>query len=234
MIGFDDIAAALAEHGLIPRGGFHPAAADGVPGGPGTLVLAGTAGPAMWRAFEQGRRDEANPLDSWTRRVLTAVAGKLGATALFPFAGPPWLPFQRWAMRADAAHPSPIGLLIHPDFGLWHAYRGALAFQEKLALPARDERGSPCDACRDKPCLTSCPVGAFKRPEGGESGVAFRSPLCVGHLAGEAGKDCLNQGCRARRACPIGQSSYYGTAQASHHMTAFFKANRGPEGSAKP
>ena len=25
-------------------------------------------------------------------------------------------------------HASPLGLLIHPDYGLWHGYRGALLF----------------------------------------------------------------------------------------------------------
>ena len=31
---------------------------------------------------------------------------------------------------------SPLGILIHPDWGLWHSYRGALAFRERLDLPA--------------------------------------------------------------------------------------------------
>ena len=63
------------------------------------------------------------------------LAPGFGATALFPFGGPPWLPFQRWAMKADCVTASPLGILIHPDFGLWHAYRGALAFAEQLDLP---------------------------------------------------------------------------------------------------
>jgi len=220
MIAFDDIAAALAAHGLIPRGGFHPVAADGVPGDPQTLVLAGNAGPAMWRAFEQARRDEANPLDGWTRRVMTAIAADMGAVALFPFAGPPWLPFQRWAMRGDAVYPSPIGALIHPDYGLWHAYRGALAFEQRIDLPAADRRPSPCTGCKEKPCLKTCPVGAFSTAD-------FCMPFCVGFLTTESGKDCINQGCRARRACPVGTPHHYDSPQATHHMTAFLNANLG-------
>lgn len=219
-MAYDDIAAALATHGLMARGGFHPVAADGVPGDPATLVLAGNAGPAMWPAFEAGRRAEADPLDAWSRRVLEGVAADLGAAALFPFQGPPWLPFQRWAMRADAVHPSPIGALIHPDYGLWHAYRGALAFREKLALPAADRRPSPCNSCKEKPCLKTCPVGAF-------SDVTFCILSCTGFIASDEGKDCLNQGCRARRACPVGTPHHYHPAQATHHMTAFLKSNQG-------
>ena len=82
----------------------------------------------MWRTFERDRVDEADPLDAWSRRALDPIAERLGGHALFPFGGPPHLPFQRWAQRAGPYAPSPIGPLIHPDYGLWHAFRGALAF----------------------------------------------------------------------------------------------------------
>ena len=133
----DTIFPEIAPFGLIVRGGFHPDTSDGVPGNPGTLVLIGNAGPAMWEVFAKEHRGGPDPLDAWTRTVLGGVAAKLGATALFPFDGPPYLPFQRWAMRAEAVFPSPIGPLIHPEYGLWHAYRGALAFAEALDLPER-------------------------------------------------------------------------------------------------
>ena len=34
-------------------------------------------------------------------------------------------------MRAEGLKPSPLGVLVHPDFGLWHGYRGAIG--ENLA-----------------------------------------------------------------------------------------------------
>ena len=46
--------------------------------------------------------------------MIEALARELGGKALFPFGGPPFLPFQRWAQRAEPVHSSPIGLLIHP------------------------------------------------------------------------------------------------------------------------
>ncbi len=76
-----------------------------------------------------------HPLDRWSRRLIEALARELGGKALFPFGGPPFLPFQRWAERAEPVHSSPIGLLIHPDYGLWHSYRGALGFAEALDAP---------------------------------------------------------------------------------------------------
>ncbi len=219
------VAKLLKPHGLIVRGGFHPTRKDDVAGDPATLALVGNAGPAMWQAFEAARAagryaDSVNPLDDWVRDALTAVATQLGAAPLFPFGGPPHLPFQRWAQRAEAVAPSPLGVLIHPDYGLWHAYRGALAFAERLDLPPRDTRPRPCDTCADKPCLAACPVDAFG-PDG------YNVPACVGHILAPEGADCMALGCRARRACPVGQEFIYEPAHAAFHMTAFRRAQGG-------
>jgi hypothetical protein len=171
----------------------------------------------MWRAFTRDRRDEPNPLDSWTRRVVTAAAGDLGASAsLFPFEGPPYHPFQRWALRADRVHPSPLGILIHPEFGLWHAYRAALCFVAELALPARPAAQTPCGTCRDRPCLSTCPVSAF-------SASGYDVEACARHVASPAGAPCREQGCLARDACPVGQAYAYSPAQAGFHMTHFLR-----------
>ncbi|MCG8512434.1 MAG: ferredoxin [Rhodospirillales bacterium] len=215
----DSITTACVAHGLITRGGFHPGPADGVPGDPATLVLIGNAGAKMWRAFEKDRADEADPLDAWTRRVVSAIATDLGANPLFPFDGPPYLPFQRWAMKAEPVYASPIGPLIHPEYGLWHAYRGALALEQKLDLPEPKSAASPCAACADKPCLSTCPVNALT-PGG------YDVPACVSHIDGPDGADCLDLGCRARRACPIGRDYIYAPAQARFHMDHFRRANR--------
>lgn len=222
-----DLVEALAPHGLVLRGGFYPDPEDGVPplrdGRPaGTVLLIGNVGPALWRAFAANGADDdgPHPLDRWTRRVLTSVARRCLATPLFPFDGPPHLPFQRWARRAEpAVAPSPLGILIHPDYGLWHAYRGALAFAECLPLPPPDRRPSPCQSCAARPCLDACPVGAF-------TGEAYRVDACRAHIDDPAGADCLSLGCRARRACPIGRDYAYTAEQAAFHMRAFRGAGR--------
>ena len=226
MVTFDDIEAAIAPTGLIVRGGLHPRPADQVPPLPGggataTLVVVGNAGPAMWRQLAAQGIDPDHPhaLDSWSRRVISGVAEALGAHPLFPFGGPPWHPFQRWAQRAELVWPSPIGPLIHPDYGLWHAYRGALAFAATLELPPRAERPNPCESCAERPCLQTCPVDALKPG-------AYDVPACVEHISAAAGRDCAELGCRARRACPEGRAYIYQPEQAAFHMRAFIRANR--------
>ena len=223
---YADIATALAPHGLLARGGFRPAPEDGL-SGVAALVLVGNAGNAMWRAFASARRSgeieagSRDPLDRWTRWVVEAAARRLGADALFPFGGPPWHPFQRWAMRAEPVAPSPLGLLIHPEYGLWHAYRGALAFTTEIDLPANEARPSPCEGCADRPCLAACPVGAF-------TGRGYDVGACADHIAAPAGRDCMARGCLARHACPVGRAHAQEPAQAAFHMSAFLRARRWP------
>lgn len=212
----DDIERALAASGLITRGAFHPDVTDDAPKNAGTVVMIGNAGPKMWQTFNKTNHIGANPLDAWTREVLTPVAAKFGAKALYPFSGPPYFPFQRWAMQADDVTPSPIGPLIHPTFGLWHAYRGALVFDAKIDIPTPTRTPSPCESCEDKPCLNTCPVGAFT-PEG------YDVPECRAHISADQGQDCLNNGCIARRACPVGQDYIYAPAQAGFHMRHFLE-----------
>ncbi len=216
---------ALSDVGLIGRGAIRVRPEDGVPPlrnrrPAATLVLVGHAGPAMWRHFLAARertRGAGPPLtlDDWSMMVLAPLATRFDAAALFPFTKP-YLPFQRWAKRTEACHTSPLGMLIHPDFGLWHGYRGALAFAERLDLPPPDRRPSPCDDCPDRPCLTACPVSAFDTDQG------YDVPRCAAHLKTRQGAEtCMTGGCLARHACPVGREYAYPPAQAAFHMNAF-------------
>ncbi len=217
-----EIRAAIVNAGLAWRGGFHPQADEPDIGGAGTILLLGFVGRGNWPAFAASpEAHDGNPhaLDRWSRRVIGKLAADLDARALFPFDGPPWLPFQKWAQRAEPVYPSPIGTLIHPDWGLWHAYRGALAFREKLELPPPDRRPRPCDTCAEKPCLHTCPVSAFS-----VSGFDVRA--CVSHVDSPVGADCMSDGCRARRACPVGAEHRYEPDEAAFHMRAFRTAQR--------
>lgn len=225
----NEIEQSLQDAGLTLRGAFHPARGDDVPplatsAAARTVVLAGNAGPLMWRAFDAARAGSRMSLDAWSERVLTDLAARLGAHAVFPFERP-YLPFQRWAMRAEACHPSPLGLLIHPDYGLWHGYRGALLFAMPIGLPPPDGRASPCASCADRPCLRACPAGAF-------TATAYDVPACARHLARTPEPACMDIGCVPRHACPVGRDYRYAPAQARFHMLSFLRNHR-PQQEAK-
>jgi hypothetical protein len=224
MTSFDHVTGVLRELGLTVRGAFHPVEEDAIPSldcgsAVRTMLIVGNAGPTMWRSFKADRGHDHKPdsMNRWTTKVMTDVAGRLSAGVWFPFQGPPYLPFQRWAQRAESVWSSPIGILVHREFGLWHAYRAALGFPEALVLPTGVVLDSPCLTCRDQPCLSTCPVSAV-----GSDGYA--AAVCREHIARDAGKDCMNEGCRARRACPVGREFTYEPEQANFHMSAFLSA----------
>ena len=218
---FGRLTALAGERGLVVRGGFHPLPDDGVPplaeGVPtGTLVLLGVVGDSVWRRFSAERLQGPDPLDTWTRSVADDISRRTGARVIHPN-DRPFMPFQKWAKRSEPVHESPLGLLIHPEYGLWHAYRAALLFADILDLPERGDHPSPCATCSDKPCLAACPVGAF-------SPAGYDVSSCATHLRSDADPDCLTGGCRARDACPVGTGFRYGDGQIRFHMAAFERA----------
>jgi ferredoxin len=188
-----------------------------------TLALVGMIGGRNWGAFAQSAEagDGApDPLDRWSRRSLDGIAIRFGARALYPFGGPPHWPFLAWATRAEPLWPSPLGMLIHSEYGLWHSYRGALALPEDLAPATAPAGERPCDSCSDRPCLNACPVRAFTT-EGYDVG------RCRDHVRGPGGGECREGGCLARRACPVGAACAHETRQAQFHMRAFLARDGG-------
>ncbi|CAN7296725.1 ferredoxin [Rhizobium sp. LjRoot254] len=211
----EQIRAAFSPHGIFLRGVVH-FAADGpeISGGRArTVVLLGNIGGSIWPAFSAWRQKNENvadPLDMWSVEVIRPVAEAMGGTAWFP-SERPWQPFQQWAMRAEGLRSSPLGVLIHPDYGLWHGYRSAIGFEERIDFPEPMPRSHPCDRCPDKPCLTTCPADAV-------TGDHFDVPACRTYLAGEGDGTCMQGGCIARNACPVGVEYRYPAEQLRFHM----------------
>ncbi|MGO1117978.1 hypothetical protein ACTL6U_04710 [Rhodovibrionaceae bacterium A322] len=190
---------------------------------PATLLLVGAVGGEFWSAFSQAPEfsdGRDNALDRWSERLIRAVAGEAGGLALFPSDGPPYQPFQLWARLSEPVFSSPLGLLVHPDWGLWHAYRGALLLPQTLEdLPQKPHSiSSPCDSCREKPCLHHCPVGAF-------STEGYDVAACARHLRSADLANCLQKSCAARRACPLGRDHHYDREQTAFFMSAFLESH---------
>lgn len=219
-----ELARALEPHGLALRGVVTFEKGQGGPdlanGKPAlTVALIGNAGGSLWEPFSRWRKQQpdgggGDPLDRWSAQVIGPLATRYGATAYFP-SDQPYQPFQQWAMRAEGLKASPLGILIHPLYGPWHGYRGALGFAEALDGGAEQRhQPHPCEICFGKPCLTHCPVEAVGMER-------FDVASCRSYLSSDEGKaGCIVKGCAARNACPIGAAYRYPAGQLRFHMQA--------------
>ncbi|MEN0040798.1 MAG: hypothetical protein AAF764_05630 [Pseudomonadota bacterium] len=209
-----DVQGLLAPSGMIPFGWFDVDRSDGEPGKRALLI--GNIGSSLWPAFsksEEANDGQPDPMDRWTRAVVAPIASELKAEARYPFGEPRW-PFQTYAKAATGMNNSPLGLLIHPQYGLWTALRAILVFNGDFDAPQHHVDWHPCDRCVEKPCLNTCPVDAF-RPEG------YDWQGCKAHVASPKGRACLNGGCLARRACPVGMEYAYDDEHQAFHMAAY-------------
>lgn len=217
MTDLTTIETCLAPHHLRVMGGFQVEGDASLPNDTQTLLLLGPAEPGFWPHFTrqpEWQDGAADPMDRWSHRVICTMATTLGAVPLFPFGGPPWHPFYQWALRSGEAWESPLRLLVHARMGLFASYRGALAFSQRIPLPASP--ANPCESCQSKPCLCACPVQALTQKE-------YNLAACHGFLDKKEGQDCMNNGCAARRACPVSHAYARLPEQSAYHMGQFHK-----------
>jgi len=207
---------ALDRHALTALGSL-PADPAFCPRTAHTLVLIGPLdGQRWWQGLQtspEWRDGQPDPIDRWSKRTLGTIASDHGGTALFPSDGPPYPPFLHWARASGRMWQSPVGMLVHTDAGLWVSFRGALALPFAVPLsPA----ANPCETCPDQPCRSRCPVSALQ-PTG------YDTAACHTFLDSKPGQDCMSQGCKARRACPQGESHARSPEQSAYHMRQFHK-----------
>ncbi len=175
-----------------------------------SLLLLGSTGTALWDAMAAadwiGRPD---PVDSWCAARLSELRAGIPHRGVFVFPGRAPIDVLQLGRIAGWAHPTPLGLGIHPEHGLWVGYRGALLLDAQVPEFGLSEAPSPCTSCADTPCVASCLGGAVE-PGGLQIAACFAQRL--------ADTPC-RLGCASRRACPVG-TSRYGDAQIAHHQAS--------------
>lgn len=190
-------------------------------------VMVANFGQKMWPSFTASSHyndGQSDPLNRWSSEVLGQVAKQFDGDLRLPFERP-FLPFQNWAKRTGKVETSPLGILIHPEYGLWFGLRGVLFVNvenqqvEKLIQPPQVP-AKLCQECTEKPCLSACPVNAF-----GDEGLNVKS--CFSHLErvekSAASPNCLEVGCAARAACPVANEHQYSRDQLQFHMHAYYR-----------
>jgi hypothetical protein len=108
---------------------------------PGHGVLIGNS-RALWPLFEAARRDEDDPLEHYTERVIDAAF--VGARIFYAhrkYDGS-FIPFQKIAVATGFGALAPSRLVVHPRFGPWFALR-AIVIVDGTG-PSRSPIAQPC------------------------------------------------------------------------------------------
>jgi len=195
------------------------------------LLLTGNSGTEFWRlqkAFSKrsGAADN-HPVDRYalaaTTQALTEFLPTSASCILYPQLPETTAPrfavsLQTLGQRVGWHQASPLGIGIHPQHGLWFAYRSLVLLDCETAdelgekpLTSVLERVSSCADCESHACIQACPAQALTYNQVPDMG------RCVAHRR-EVASTCASQ-CLAREACPIGQSWRYSKDQIDYHYS---------------
>ncbi len=184
------------------------------------LVLTAHGGRSLWPKLQVNWPESKDPVDTYSRSVMRRYVEEhlIGEESLLLYPTQDYLiPLQQLGTYVGWSHPSPVGVGIHADYGLWFAYRTAFLTTAELTPTEIDLRPSPCLSCVDKPCLTACPAKALS------ANAPIQLDPCLNHRIAEE-SSCADR-CLARMACPIGRDAYqYDLAQIQYHYTQGFEA----------
>ncbi|MGD0288226.1 MAG: hypothetical protein ABSC63_01000 [Candidatus Binataceae bacterium] len=196
-----------------------------------SIVVVGNGGGDFWRAFSEfaernpGWRDRANPLDDFTREVIerdvVPAVRQSGARCrtVYPFMdGGPTLNFIELAKLAGLGGPSIIGVVVHPVYGPWIAFRAALIVDVDLDSPGAALGFDPCPGCVPRSCIAACPASAVAFPAG------WDVPKCLTHRV-EVETDCALR-CHARAGCVLGPEHRYPDEELEYHQRRALAAMR--------
>ncbi len=176
------------------------------------LVLIAHGGRTFWEKAQGIDFTVLDPLDDHSsaraRRFMAEFAGDPDFLLLYP-QRPFLLPLRQLGELAGWSHPSPLGIGIHPTFGLWFAYRVVLLSRAELPLLREAPSASPCVTCVDRPCIAACPAGAVTRVH------QFDLEGCVSYRQAPQSRCAMT--CRSRIACPVGSGHRYAAEQIQYH-----------------
>ncbi len=203
--------------------------ASGIDPSAGSVVVLGNGGGALWAAFKHhvarnpGWERRENPLDDFIREIIqrevTEPLRQSGVrfTVVYPFSART-LNFVELGKAAGIAGPSILGVVVHPTYGPWIAFRAALLLDILIDAPGDAPGFDPCPGCVVRSCIAACPVEAVSSPKG------WDVPRCVTHRV-EMETDCAGR-CHARAACVLGPEHRYPDDELAYHQMRALRSMR--------
>lgn len=180
----------------------------------GSLLLLGQAGKSFWPQYKANQPSGNDPIDTYSAQTSEQILAKhLPDTArqrLFPTKE---CPVNLMALgREFGWHtPSPLGLGIHQQYGLWSAYRALwwLDAEPETPTQAKPVSSSICADCKTQECVQQCPAEAVS------NGTMPDITRCADYRY-QADSTCQS-GCQARLACPVAAEHRYTSEQIAYH-----------------
>lgn len=181
----------------------------------GSLLLLGQAGKSFWPPYKAHKPSGNDPVDTYSaqtsEQILTKHLPDTARQRLFPSTQ---CPVNLMALgREFGWHtPSPLGLGIHQQYGLWSAYRALwwLDAEPETSTPASPVSGnSICADCKTRECVQQCPAEAVSY------GTMPDITRCADYRY-QAESTCQS-GCQARLACPVAAEHRYTAEQFAYH-----------------
>lgn len=178
----------------------------------GVLLLA-ASGTEVWRSMrESGHAKGDNPVDDYSRdlvcRVLSEHFGGRSFDIAYPGAGV--APLMALGEYLNWTWPSPLGLGIHGERGLWFAWRVLVRIDLDVPSTTPVVSESPCLSCKTQDCVSACPAGAVSIDE------SFELNRCFDFRVKE-NSPCAAS-CLSRLACPVAREHQYDPRQFEYHQ----------------
>ena len=182
----------------------------------GSLLLLGHAGKQFWEVYQQQTsleyRNQADPVDRFsaevTEVILTEHFPQVEKQRLFPSAD---CSVNLMALGDEMRwhSPSPLGMGIHSEYGLWSAYRAVWWLNIQRPTIPRPEVTDICVNCQTQACVSACPGEAIT------FGNRPNLNRCADYRLEE--RSACASTCLARRACPYATEHQYPESQMAYH-----------------
>ncbi|MEM6988799.1 MAG: hypothetical protein AAF499_20025 [Pseudomonadota bacterium] len=186
---------------------------DAPPDG-GSLLVIGNVGGRFWRSVRSTDQFQGDhPLDAASVHATeTVIAEALACTRELLYPDPQATRVNLLAVlnAMQWQHPSPLGLGIHAQYGLWQAVRAAWWVSD--AAPTRVVQSPApdvCASCTSQACVVACPATAVR------VGEWPKLTACADYRF--APQSRCAETCVAREACPVAVEYRYDSDQLAHH-----------------
>jgi ferredoxin len=182
------------------------------------VILVGHGGRRLWEASRDYRLDSnrTHPIDEFSVEQFKSVMAEhhhdVIYKILYPNHTPPFHHFnlQSFGEIAGWHNSSPFKVGINSLYGTWFAYRLLVVSESQFKITNPFQLDNPCASCKDKPCITHCPVTAVSVED-------YDWRKCFDYRKTERSQ-CGDR-CLARLACPVAKEHQYSEEQIQYHYS---------------